>query len=55
VHVINITPTTILDNEVLDKIWLGKNVSYDHLHVFNCNAFVHITKDERSKLDVKTR
>lgn len=30
-------------------------MSYDHLKVFGCKAFVHIPKDERSKLDVKTR
>ena len=38
-----------------NKIWFGKNVNYDHLHVFDCKAFVHIPKDERSKLDAKTR
>ncbi|KAI4334942.1 hypothetical protein L6164_013639 [Bauhinia variegata] len=31
------------------------DVSYDHLHVFSCKAFVHVPKDKRSKLDVKTR
>jgi len=45
----------ILDSEVPNKFWFGKNVSYDHLHVFNCKAFVHIPRDERSKLDAKTR
>jgi len=40
---------------VPDKIWFGKNVSYDHLRVFGCRAFVHVPKDERSKLDKKTR
>ena len=55
VHVINLTPTVILDSEVPNKFWFGKNVSYDHLHVFNCKAFVHIPRDERSKLDAKTR
>ncbi|WVZ18911.1 hypothetical protein V8G54_006233 [Vigna mungo] len=43
VHVINLSPTIALNSEVSDKIWFGKNVTYDHLH------------DERSKLDVKTR
>jgi len=55
VHVINLTPTVILDNEMRNKIWLSKNVSYDHLHVFGCKEFVHIPRDEISKLDVKTR
>jgi len=55
VHIINLTPTVIMDSEVPNKIWFDKNVSYDHLHVFDCKAFVHIPRDERSKLDLKTR
>ena len=55
VHVLNLTPCVPLGFEVPDKIWSGKEVSYDHLRVFGCKAFVHIPKDERSKLDVKTR
>jgi len=55
VHVINLSPAVALNTEVPDKIWFGKNVSYDHLCVFGCRAFVHVPKDERSKLDKKTR
>lgn len=36
-------------------MWYNKDVSYDHLKVFGCKAFVHIPQDERSKLDAKTR
>ena len=36
-------------------MWSGKDVSYDHLRVFVFIVFVHIPKDERTKLDVKTR
>ncbi|KAJ0797294.1 putative RNA-directed DNA polymerase [Helianthus annuus] len=36
-------------------VWSGKDVSYDDLRVFGCKAFVHIPKDERTKLDVKTK
>ncbi|RDY02473.1 hypothetical protein CR513_14061, partial [Mucuna pruriens] len=54
-HVINLSPTIPLNIEVLDKIWFGKDVKYDHLRVFDCKAFVHVRKDERSKLDMKTR
>lgn len=30
-------------------------MAYDYLRVFGCRAFVHIPKDERSKLDSKTK
>ncbi|WVZ14283.1 hypothetical protein V8G54_011849 [Vigna mungo] len=55
VHVINLSPAVALNSEVSNKIWFGKNGTYDHLRVFGCKAFVHVPKDERSKLDVKTR
>ncbi|WKA06698.1 hypothetical protein VitviT2T_024587 [Vitis vinifera] len=41
--------------DVPDRIWSNNEISYDHLRVFGCKAFVHIPKDERSKLDAKTR
>ncbi|KAL3835280.1 hypothetical protein ACJIZ3_003671 [Penstemon smallii] len=55
VHVINLSPTISLSGDVPDSVWFGKTVSYDHLRVFGCKAFVHVPKDERSKLDAKTR
>jgi len=55
IHVINLNPAVALDGNVPDNVWFGKNVSYDHLRVFGCKAFVHVPKDERSKLDMKTK
>ncbi|KAL6315899.1 hypothetical protein AAG906_013243 [Vitis piasezkii] len=55
VHVLNLTPCVPLEFDVSDRIWSDNEISYDHLHVFQCKAFVHIPKDERSKLDAKTR
>ena len=53
VHVINLPPCVPLSFDVPDRVWSGKDVSYRHLRVFGCKAFVHIPKDERSKLEVK--
>jgi len=55
VHVINLSLDVALNNKVSKKIWFGKNVKYDHLRVFGYKAFVHVPKDERSKLDAKSR
>ena len=55
VHVINLSPAVALNGEVPDKIWFGKNVRHDHLRFFGCKAYVRVSKDERSKLDAKTR
>jgi len=54
-HVINLSLVVALHSEVPNKIWFGKNVKYDHLRVFGCKVFVHVPKDERSKLDAKSR
>ena len=55
VHVINRSPSKPLNGEVPEKMWSGKEATYDHLRVFGCRAFVHIPKDERTKLDDKAR
>ena len=54
VHVINLSPIVALNGDVPNIVWYGREVFYDHLRVFGCKAFVHILKDEKSKLDVKT-
>uniref|UniRef100_A0A0D3AGD1 Retroviral polymerase SH3-like domain-containing protein n=1 Tax=Brassica oleracea var. oleracea TaxID=109376 RepID=A0A0D3AGD1_BRAOL len=54
-HVLNLSPSAPLDGDILERVWTGKDVSYSHLRVFGCKAFVHIPKDERSKLEMKSR
>jgi len=44
-----------LQVDIPNRVWYGKDVSYSYLRVFGCKAFVHVPKDERSKLDAKTR
>ena len=52
---INLSPPIPLKGDVLERVWTGKDVSYDHSRVFGFKEFVHIPKDERSKLDVKAK
>jgi hypothetical protein len=54
VHLINRSPSHALDGDIPEIVWKGKNISYDHLRVFDCRAFMYIPKDGRSKLDSKT-
>ena len=54
-YVINLSLFVALDGDVPKRVWFVKDVSYDHLKVFGCKACVHVPKDERSKLDVKTK
>ena len=55
VDLINLSPIAIFDGDVLDKVWTRNDVSYDHLRVFDCKAFVHVPKDQRSNLDDKAK
>ena len=54
-YVINLSLVVSLDGDVPNRVWFDKDVSYDHLKVFGCKACVHVPKDKRSKLDVKTK
>ena len=55
VDLINLSPSAPLDDDVLERVWTGKDVSYKHLRVFGCRAYVHIPKYERYKLDEKCK
>jgi transposase InsO family protein len=54
VYLIILSPSYPLQEDVPNRVFYGKEVSYDQLKVFGCKAFVHIPQDERSKLDSKT-
>ena len=55
VYLINLSPSYPLQGDVPNRVWYNKDVSYNHLKVLGCKAFVHIPQDERLKLDAKTR
>ena len=54
-YVINRSPSAPLDRNVPQRVWIGKDVSYRHMKVFGCLAYVHVAKDKYKKLDPKTR
>ena len=55
VGLINLSLAAPLNGDVLERVWSGKDVSYKHLKVFGCRVFVHVPKDERSKLDCERK
>ena len=46
VDIINLSHSVPLDGAIPEEIWSRKKVSYNHLKVFGCRAFVHIPRDE---------
>ena len=55
IYVINRSPAVPLEGDIPQRVWSGMEVSYKHLRVFDCLAYVHIAKDQRGKLDPKSR
>ena len=51
----NRSPTKAVAEMTPYEAWTGKRPQVDGLRVFGCQAFVHIPKDERKKLDSKSR
>ena len=50
VYLINILPSIPLAFDIPQRVWTGKDVSYPHLKVFGCKAFMHVPKEQRLKL-----
>ena len=47
------SPPSALVNMTPNEVWSGKKPSISHIKLFGCNAFVHVPKEKRSKLDKK--
>lgn len=51
----NRSPAKSLDQMTPFEAWTGRRPDIRHLRVFGCTAYAHIPRDERGKLDSKTR
>jgi hypothetical protein len=40
-----------LNDKTLHEIWNGKNPSLTHVRVFGCDSYVHVPKENMSKID----
>ena len=49
VYIINRSPSVPLEGDIPQRVWFDKEVSYQHLRVFGCLAYVHVAKDQRGK------
>lgn len=53
-YVMNLSHGISLKGDVSNRVWFGKDVSYDLLSVFSHKTILHVQKNERLKLDSKT-
>jgi hypothetical protein len=52
-YLLNMSSSYVLVEMNPHAVWSSKNPSVSHLKVFGCAAFVHVPKENRSKLDKK--
>jgi hypothetical protein len=55
VVMINLFSSVPLNFHIPERVWKGNDVFYTHMRVFGYKAFIHVPKNERSKLDNKTK
>jgi hypothetical protein len=52
-YLVNRSPSLALDDKTPQEIWTSKEPYLTHLKVFGCDAYVHVPKENMSKLDKK--
>jgi hypothetical protein len=52
-YLVNRSPSSVLNDKTPHEVWSRNKPSLQHLRVFGCDAYVHVPKENRSKLDKK--
>jgi hypothetical protein len=52
-YLLNMSPSLVVFNMTPHEVWSGKKPSVSHLKVFGCDAFLHVPKEKRCKMDNK--
>ena len=55
VQLTNCSPPRALDYKSPKDLWTSKPPSYKHLRMFKCAVYVHIRREDHSKLDPKAQ
>ncbi|CAB3996244.1 Retrovirus-related Pol poly from transposon TNT 1-94 [Paramuricea clavata] len=55
VYLRNRSPSVAVKGKTPFEAWAGQKPNVKHLRVFGCEAYAHVPKDERKKLDSKPR
>jgi hypothetical protein len=52
-YLVNMSPSLALVDTTPNEVWSGNKPSVEHLKVFGYDAFLHVPKEKRSKMDKK--
>jgi hypothetical protein len=50
-YLVNQSPLSTMDDKTPYEVWNGKKLSLTHLKVFGCDVYVHVPKENKTKLD----
>jgi hypothetical protein len=53
IYLVNKTPSSTLDDNTPQEVWTSKEPCLTHIKVFGSDAYVHVPKENMSKLDKK--
>jgi hypothetical protein len=54
-YLVNRLSSLVLDVKTPQEVWTDKKPSLTHLKVFGCDAYIHVPKENMSKLDKKAK
>ena len=54
-YLVNRSPSVAIDCKIPEEVWTGQSCDYSHLRIFGCDAYSLIPKNQRSKLDPKSK
>jgi hypothetical protein len=52
-YLVNRSPSSTLYEKTPHEAWTKKKPSLQHIRVFGCDAYVHVSNENRIKLDKK--
>jgi hypothetical protein len=55
VHIINICPSRLLRSKIPQELWTRRKPDYKKLQIFGCEAYALVPRDERRKLESRSR
>ena len=55
VHKINMSPSRPLGLQIPQEIWTRSKANYEKLRIFGCEAYALIPKNDRRKLELRSR
>ena len=55
IHIINLSPSRPLGYKIPQELWSRKTPDYGKLRIFGCEAYALVPKDDRRKLESRSR